>query len=137
MGRVSRCAPCTRDAAFGGARGTGCPGRSEPRRLSPKEWIGRQEALQIVDEISGSYTNAEAWFHLHPRLRPRTDGPDTVVLTCDEVELATCQFQAAAAVEVVPDTWQPAFGVRQPSTCIRVRLQGGRLVSTVRWGAAA
>lgn len=93
--------------------------------------------LQIVDEISGSYTNAEAWFHLHPRLRPRTDGPDTVVLTCDEVELATCQFQAAAAVEVVPDTWQPAFGVRQPSTCIRVRLQGGRLVSTVRWGAAA
>ena len=102
------------------------------RNQHTRYWLLREHALDIEDEVSGSYSSAVAFLHLHPDVGAIAAGHE-VQLQLAAGPVAHVTFEHADAVEVEPSTWQPAFGAQIPSRRIVARFGSGRLLTRVRW----
>ncbi|HUL19621.1 MAG TPA: heparinase II/III family protein, partial [Steroidobacteraceae bacterium] len=103
------------------------------RNQHVRQWVLREHALDIEDQVSGAYSSAVAYLHLHPDVAALVTGCD-VQLQLAAAPFARITFEHADAVELEPSTWQPSFGTRVPNLRIVARFRGGRLLTRVRWG---
>ena len=53
-----------------------------------RRWLLSERSLEIEDRLGGSFSSAEAMFHLHPDVSARIDGERAVRLTVASVSLA-------------------------------------------------
>ncbi|MGI9344232.1 MAG: heparinase II/III family protein [Gammaproteobacteria bacterium] len=109
--------------------------RLRGRNLQSRIWELADDALQIDDTITGVFTRAEAFFHLHPGVDATQTGPHEITLQTMANGGVTMRFEPAAAVSLIPDTWHPCFGVVRESRTVRVVLSGDSLRTTIRWSA--
>ncbi|HSY08605.1 MAG TPA: alginate lyase family protein [Steroidobacteraceae bacterium] len=117
----------TIDASHDGYRRL--PGRNEHRRCFTVD----QRALRIEDVISGPFTNAAAYFHVHPEVDARIGGAAEVLLSRGDGLALRLVFEGASALEVRSGTWHPRFGVVVPNRCIVASFAGAKLTTTMIW----
>lgn len=103
-------------------------GRNRHRRT----WRLDPSSLQIEDQVSGSFHDARAYLHLHPRLLAQKTDQNLVTLSWG-VRSASMEFIGARGVEVKAGTWHPRFGVSEPNQCIIASLSNNPLQTRVRW----
>jgi uncharacterized heparinase superfamily protein len=105
------------------------PGRNEHRR----RWTVDNSSLCIEDEISGDFSSAAAYFHLHPEVDARVCSAAEVLLDRSDGGSLRAVFAGATAVEVLPGTWHPRFGVMVANRYIVARFAGAMLTTRISW----
>jgi uncharacterized heparinase superfamily protein len=106
-------------------------GRNEHRR----RWVLAARSLRIEDEISGPFTSAAAYFHVHPEVDAHPHGATQVLLTCPGRSWRM-DFAGASAVAVHSGTWQPRFGESVPNRFIVASFAGAKLTTSLSWEPA-
>jgi uncharacterized heparinase superfamily protein len=108
------------------------PGRNEHRRCFTLD----DRSLRIEDEVSGAFSSAVAYFHIHPEV-------DACAQSATEIRLKGLNglsvrmvFEGASALELRPDTWHPRFGVSVPNRCIVASFANSRLTTRIVWEPA-
>jgi uncharacterized heparinase superfamily protein len=105
------------------------PGRNMHRR----RWVVNDHSLRIEDEISGEFTTAAAYFHIHPEVDARIRNTTEVVLNRSGGVSVRVLFTGAATVELLPSTWHPRFGEVATNRRIVARFLGATLVTNIYW----
>ncbi len=103
----------------------GKPEHTRTWKLSPNR-------LQILDRVSGHFSDAQARFHIHPDVKVDASDDNSGVLV-----LATGQrisWRADGGTVVLENTtWHPEFGVSVPNKCIVLRLRDGAATLELWW----
>jgi uncharacterized heparinase superfamily protein len=107
-------------------------GRNEHRR----RWTVDESSVCIEDEISGRFTTAVAYFHLHPEIDAHVSSTTEVLLNRSGGVSLLVVFTGAAAVELLPGNWHPQFGLAVANRCIVVRFAAARLRTRISWPVA-
>jgi uncharacterized heparinase superfamily protein len=107
------------------------PGRNEHRR----RFILDERSLVIEDEITGSFTTAAAYFHLHPDIDARVEGATVLLKGCDGLSLRI-EFVGASTLECSSSTWHPRFGATAANRCIVALFAGAKLATRTLWAPA-
>jgi uncharacterized heparinase superfamily protein len=105
------------------------PGRNEHRR----RWILDRGLLEITDFVSGEFSSAAAFFHVHPEIAVHAGGRGEVLLSLPEQGSARVAFDGATAVEVQRGSWHPRFGVAVANSCLKATWSGAPLTTRVTW----
>jgi len=105
--------------------------RGKNRHL--RRWTLDRRGLRIEDQISGDFTLADAYFHLHPEVEAHVVAPAEVILSRRGSKLACITFEGAARVELRPGFWHPQFGMVVPNHHVVARLSAAALTTEVRW----
>jgi uncharacterized heparinase superfamily protein len=107
------------------------PGRNEHRR----RWTVDDCSLCIEDEITGKFATAAAFLHIHPEFDARVASANEIVLNSSDDVSVRVTFAGAMAVELLPGTWHPGFGVEIANRCIVARFSGATLTTCIFWAA--
>lgn len=108
------------------------PGRNRHRR----HWRLEPDMLEIIDEVSGDFEQAQAYFHLHPAVE---------LLSLEDRRIAHLRLANATEVslsviggELLAEAahWHPEFGVSQSSIRLVGHLHGARMKTVVEWWVA-
>jgi uncharacterized heparinase superfamily protein len=103
------------------------------RNLHHRRWQLDERTLIVQDRISGRFTRAEAYFHLHPELRAEVAGPMRVRLHGPDGLTAHLEFGEGAALDLREGTWHPRFGLSQPNQHICARFRAASLTTRLSW----
>jgi uncharacterized heparinase superfamily protein len=107
------------------------------QNIHRRRWDSCEESFCIVDEITGSFDDAEARLYLHPRIKigsqPATD--TMIVLELPGGNQVTIMVDGGK-LEYEPSTWHPEFGISEPNYCLIVHLRNALLKTTFSWSAA-
>lgn len=100
-----------------------------PRKLyHSRGWRLEDHRLIIHDRLDGAFESAVARLHLHPDVQHLTNG----VLALPGQGAITCA-SSAGDFNVDSSTWHPRFGVSKASSCLRAKLAGPELRTTLTW----
>lgn len=103
-----------------------------------RRWTLSADRLIVTDLISGPGHEAIARFLLHPQVSPVRREPESASVSL--------QYDGRILAEISVDggeltleraSWHFEFGSSIPTSCIVVRIDGPRLVTTVSWGTRA
>lgn len=108
-------------------------GRNQHRR----RWELQAGNLRIEDHVSGRFSSADAFFHLHPEVQATPGDAASVVLSRSGGVVATMTFDGAAELDVMTSSWHPNFGATIDNRCIRVRFAGETLTTCIQWANVA
>lgn len=76
-----------------------------------RRWQIQNDQLAIFDSLSGSFSSAEAHYHLHPDVRaegPNSDGQVTIYLPNGALYMVSAK---GANMKILETTWHPEFGL--------------------------
>jgi uncharacterized heparinase superfamily protein len=106
------------------------PGKNIHRR----KWIWEISSLTIEDEVTGSFTNAEARFHLHPDIivDDRLLGEGRLALLLSQRERIEISVKNGI-LSLDPTTWHSHFGVAVSNICLTVSFQTSRVTTLIKW----
>ncbi len=106
------------------------------RNLHRRRWRLTEDVLDIQDEVTGLFSQAEVFFHLHPDVELAGLEESRLVRLClpgiAEVELS---FVACSKLRVEAGRWHPGFGLSLPSVRIVACLEGQSLTTRIQWKA--
>lgn len=102
-----------------------------------RRWRLEPQSLSIEDRLDGAFARAEAQFHLHPDVIATIAAEREVALALPDGSTARLCAADAAALEVIPATWHPRFGVTVVNQCLTARFARGALNSRLSWTASA
>jgi uncharacterized heparinase superfamily protein len=105
------------------------PGRNVHRR----RWVLEQGSLRIEDSIRGPFTDATAYFHLHPEIRITELEDSAATLSLPAGQSMRLSFESVAELQAAVGTWHPEFGLSIPNLVLRARFQGPVLVTRAHW----
>ena len=102
-----------------------------------RKWLSNNHVLVVEDEVSGSFRNAEARFHLHPDVMvvKQLLSENRVVLQLpggQDVDF----FVDGGLLKVEKSTWHPRFGVSESSFCLVAKFRDATLKTTINWGGS-
>lgn len=99
-----------------------------------RQWLAEPASFTITDELSGRYTHAVAYWHLHPDI-----GLVRLSDTCFELTLPQGQVArliiTGADVEVCEGTWHPGFGKSISNQKLVLKLSGHTLKTQIEWSS--
>lgn len=109
------------------------------RRLAGKvthqrQWLAESASLTIADELSGRYTHAVAYWHLHPDIGLVRLSDLSFELTLPQGQVARLNV-AGADVEVCEGTWHPGFGKSISNQKLVLKLSGHTLMTQIEWSS--
>ena len=97
------------------------PGKPTHRR----QWLFGATSLVIEDSVSGRFGQAEARFHLHPRgILEALDGGVTGRIGLENDHWLSWRVEMGELV-IEESTYNPRFGINQPSRCLVLHLCDG------------
>lgn len=105
-----------------------------------REWQFAGSELLITDHVSGTFSSAEARFHLHPAVS--FDGDATQMARAGEVVLRLPGGERilfavkGAHLRYEPSNWHPEFGSNKPNFCLVADLTGSSMSARIRWESA-
>ena len=105
------------------------PGRPEHER----RWTFGKNSLVVEDSVSGSFTTAQARFHIHPDVHPTVnDNGLTGQFGLSSGAHVTWHVEAGEpAIEQA--TYHPRFGVSLPTSCLSIQLVDGCSRIRLEW----
>jgi uncharacterized heparinase superfamily protein len=107
--------------------------RLQGRNVHRRTWCLDENMLEIRDEISGVFSQAQAYFHLHPAV---------TLLTIEEARYARLQLPDLTEVTLRVDggvlyadtgKWHCEFGISQPTKRLVASLEGAYLTTNIEW----
>lgn len=106
------------------------PGRNIHRR----QWCYSDYSLEVTDEVTGSFLEAESRYYLHPDVLighcELNDGGAVLSLPQgQEVEI----FVQEGTLQVLPATWHPFFGVSRPNHCLAIKFRSSKVKIVFAW----
>lgn len=109
------------------------------RRLAGKvthqrQWLAEPASLTITDELSGRYTQAVAYWHLHPDIGLVRLSDSSFELTLPQGQVARLNI-TGADVEVGEGTWHPGFGQSVSNKTLVLKLLGPTLTTQIEWSS--
>lgn len=110
------------------------------RRLKGKvehtrTWILGQGSLVVDDALTGSFTRAEARFHLHPSVLLQGDaGPpaDRLSLLLEDGSIVAVTVDGGS-LRREATTWHPEFGASEPNACLVVEFSRPTVRTRFEW----
>lgn len=107
------------------------------RRLTGKvmhqrRWLAESSRLTIADEVSGHYTDAVAYWHLHPDVRLVQLSPTSFEVGLPNGQVARLNI-IGAEVLVCEGNWFPGFGQLAINTTLSLRLSDHSLKTQIEW----
>lgn len=97
-----------------------------------RTWRFRNHELVIEDVIDGSFRQAEALMLLHPSISVLSTDSNSADLALPDGTTLRVSF-TGAALEIADATWSPEFGRLEPTSRLRAKLDGSRLVARCDW----
>lgn len=109
------------------------------RRLSGKvthqrQWLAEPSSLTITDELSGHYTDAIAYWHLHPDIKLAQVNRTCLEVTLPQGHKARLNI-TGAKVEVCKGSWHPSFGISVKNTKLSLQLSANTLKTQIEWSS--
>ncbi len=115
--------------------------RRLPGRVThTRRWQFGVGALDIDDDVTGSFKSAEALFHLHPSIKVSGSefGSATNTLTLFlPGDRTVAVLVSGGILSVMESTWHPEFGASVPSLCVAVSFTGASVHTRFSWDVAA
>ncbi len=106
------------------------------KNLLCRRWVFDANDLTIEDTVRGPFTDAVAYFHLHPDLRvditKMRQGQVTLRLGRGQYVTFTVE---GGYLELVEGGWHPQFGVTLPNSCLEVHFEKATLKTIMQWSA--
>lgn len=128
---LSRREPHSLEASHNGYR------RLRGRNDHVRRWTIDRTELRIDDRVTGDFTTAVAYFHLHPAVKADLQTGNCVRLVDRENRELLVEFSGAAGIEIRDGTWHPEFGVALTNRCIVATFSRPELVTRVTWARPA
>lgn len=105
------------------------PGKNEHRR----KWLLTSKSLTIEDEITGMFSKACAYFHLHPQIQVMQGAhTEDIILMLPEGGCIVVSVKGGV-LSLVDDTWHPSFGVSKSNRCLIARMTGEKMSTEFNW----
>ncbi len=102
--------------------------------IHKRSWTLNNTSLQIVDEITGGYDDAVAYFYLHPTVSRIGDvASDSCKLVLDTGKEIIFTVDGACDLKMNKSTWYPGFGLSMPSNCLVCNFKGEKLSTFISW----
>ena len=102
-----------------------------------RRWTFTDNRLVVGDEISGTFAEAQARFHLHPSitLEPATDANNesTAVLCLPGGRQILFSIEGGS-LRREPSTWHSSFGSSESNHCLVVSFRGPVVRTQLSWG---
>lgn len=109
--------------------------RLRGRNIHRREWIFKDSACHVTDEVTGYYRSAVARLHVHPEVIFRWEGV-TLIAVLATGERVRVVIEGASSVTLQPSTWHPEFGSKIPCQCIAAEFSSGKLVTKISWSGS-
>ncbi|MBR9873064.1 MAG: heparinase [Vibrionaceae bacterium] len=95
-----------------------------------RSWSFDRNLITISDKIEGVFSNAIAYFHIHPSVVVIKDNNKIkMVLPTGQ----TIFFECCSDVNIIDDFWSPEFGIDIPNKTIVVSLSKSKLNINIRY----
>lgn len=104
--------------------------RLRGKPVHARQWLFGSDSLQIVDEIKGKYTSAEARFHLHPDIACEKISDNELKLSVGGRQVRI--VFSTKNVLLDDSTYHPEFGLSFKNICLSVPFTG-KLVADIIW----
>ena len=101
--------------------------------LHRRRWELRSNALIIVDQIQGSFSDAVACFHIHPAVNLSSpDKGQSGMLYLPGGQMARWDILQGVG-NIQPSTYHPRFGSNAANLCLQVRFSGSEAKVLFQW----
>lgn len=140
--RVARCAHITQLSIENGAVVKVWAAHDGYRRLPGKndhqrKWLMSAQSVKIEDEVTGVFSQARAYFHLHPQIQVMPGScPEILILMLPDGKHVEISVKGGS-LSVVSDSWHSHFGVSEPSRCLIATMAGTKMATEIHWGESA
>ena len=94
-----------------------------------RQWEFYRNGLLIVDKLFGYVRKATGRFYLHPDVQI-DDNQDFYLSEGRKIRWSVSGGQA----QIVPSSWNPAFGITFPSQCLEIQFDGPEVAINFSWG---
>ncbi|GAB1261936.1 heparinase II/III family protein [Aurantivibrio plasticivorans] len=96
-----------------------------------RTWIFEDNAIKVVDLLSGNWSKAVSRFYCHPSIIATQVKEFEILLTLPFGQKVRFTVEGASELRLVDSDWHPGFGVSSPNRCIEVVLFSPELISRV------
>jgi uncharacterized heparinase superfamily protein len=109
--------------------------RLSGKNVHCRSWTFEANSLTIEDSVQGSFTDAVAYFHLHPDVHV-----DVTQMLQGQVTFQLGLKQHATFVveggylELMDGSWHPQFGATVPNSCLAVHFEKASIKTMMQWG---
>ncbi|MCX4028823.1 alginate lyase family protein [Endozoicomonas sp. SM1973] len=107
------------------------------RPIHKREWIFTPESLAIVDNISGQFTKAIAYYYLHPNVKASILNVDShvykILLKLENFKEALIKITGSKSINIVNSYWYPEFSVSIPNQCIQIEFNDCEIKTKINW----
>ncbi len=99
-----------------------------------RSWIFDANSLTIEDSVQGPFTDAVAYFHLHPDVRVDVMQmrQGQVVLQLGPGQHVTFAVEGGR-LELANGSWHPQFGTTVPNSCLAVHFEKSSIKTIMQW----
>ncbi|MFV0276916.1 MAG: heparinase II/III family protein, partial [Parahaliea sp.] len=105
--------------------------RLRPKVTHSRQWRVSPGLLQVSDHLNGRFVDAQARFHLHPRVLVEASAGGCT-LRLPSGQRATVEV-AGGTLQPEQSTWYPEFGLSQANSCLVATFSGPDLQTTFRY----
>lgn len=99
--------------------------------LTKRTWSFEEGIMQVVDQLSGRWSEAISRFYCHPSVTANQLNDCEVLLILPQGQKVCFTVKGASELRLVDSNWHPGFGVSAPNHCIEATLSGPQLVSRI------
>ncbi|MCG9683942.1 heparinase II/III family protein [Vibrio sp. Isolate23] len=104
--------------------------RLKGKVIHHREWLFESNQIDIVDSLSGTYKQANAYLHLHPNIQAFVDGKIVkLVLGCGKEVI----MESSSPIKVENAIWCPEFGKMVPTIKFCIPVFKSRLTVSLRF----
>lgn len=104
------------------------------KNIHHRRWSIHAKSLTIEDEITGSFYDAVAYFHLHPEVKistPKIHEGEIGLQLPQGKEIAF--YVKGGRLSMHKTFWHPRFGVSEPNFCLSVNFQSTFVKTEIKW----
>lgn len=109
------------------------PGKNDHQR----NWLLAEQSLSIEDEVTGAFSQACAYFHLHPQILVMPGSCAEIVILMLPNGKRVEVLVKGGALSVAVDDWHPHFGVSEPSRCLIAKMACSKMTTEIHWGESS
>ena len=100
------------------------------KKLHQRKYHLNNSNIVITDKILGNFSEASAYFYLHPECELENNSGLIKILAKNRL-LLTMQFTGEDRISILGTKWFPKFGVSKPNLCIMVSFKNPSLITKI------
>ncbi|MGY0219462.1 heparinase II/III family protein [Endozoicomonadaceae bacterium StTr2] len=103
--------------------------KNKPRHQ--RHWKLETNQLIVTDIITGSYSSALAYLHLHPDIKAKKDNK---MISLQLPDSKIVLIRSTGDIKIESSSWHPEFGISQKSQCLIINIEKNKNQITFDFG---